>query len=255
MNPLLSDPVFYLCSILAVLVFGFGKGGFGGATGVLSVPLMTFAMPPQQAAAILLPILCVMDILTVKKYWGRWHRQNLIIMIPAAIFGIALGSLTFRMLSDDWIRVLVGIIATGFALYMWVGRKSEKSVAKPSVKKGRFWGMVSGFTSFGIHAGGLPAGIYLLPQRLPPTEFVATSVVLFAVINYVKLIPYFWLGQLSTANLLLSFILLPFAPIGIWLGFYLHDKISVQLFYRVVNFFLVLAGLKLLYEGIANLIA
>lgn len=254
MNTFLTDPVFYLCAIPAVLLFGLGKGGFGGAIGILSVPLMTFAMGPQQAAAILLPILCVMDLMAVKKFWGKWHRQNLIILIPAAIVGIVLGSLTFRLLSDGWVRFLVGSMALVFALYLWVSQNSGQHQSSPNAWHGRFWGMIAGFTSFGIHAGGPPTSIYLLPQRLSPTEFVATSAVLFAVINYVKLIPYFWLGQLGTTNLMASLILLPFAPVGIWLGFYFHDKVSVRVFYQIVYFFLALAGIKLVYEGLVRLI-
>ena len=255
MDPFLSDPFFYLCAIPAVLFFGLGKGGFGGAMGIVSVPLMSFVIAPPQAAAILLPILCVMDALAVKKYWGQWHRQNLIILLPAAMVGIALGAFTFHLLSDDWIRIMVGVIAVGFSGYLYIGSKYATQQAKPSPMQGRLWGTVAGFTSFGIHAGGPPVSIYLLPQRLPPKEFVATSALLFAGINYAKLIPYYWLGQLDTENVFASLILLPFAPVGVWLGFYLHDKVSVTSFYKVIYLFLILAGLKLLHDGITGLLA
>ncbi|MEJ2041651.1 MAG: sulfite exporter TauE/SafE family protein [Reinekea sp.] len=250
MPTLLTDSFFYLCAIPAVLIFGLSKGGFGGAIGILSVPLMAFSVSPPQAAAILLPILCAMDIIAIRKYWRRWHRKNLLILIPASIIGIVIGSLTFRYLSDAHIRILIGLLALGFSLYFWFGQSRADSGEKPSVSKGRFWGMVAGFTSFGVHAGGPPVSIYLLPQRLPPTEFVATTAALFGVINYTKLVPYFWLGQLTSANFLVSLVLLPLAPIGISLGYYLHDKIPVKTFYQVSYFFLMLAGIKLLYEGV-----
>ena len=54
---MLSDPWFYLLAIPAVLIYGIGKGGLGGALGILAVPMMALVIPPTQAAAILLPIL------------------------------------------------------------------------------------------------------------------------------------------------------------------------------------------------------
>ena len=82
---MLTDPGFYLASIPAVLLYGVAKGGFGGSIAILSVPLMALVMPPVQAAAILLPILVLMDALVVKTYWGVFDRSALKILLPAAL--------------------------------------------------------------------------------------------------------------------------------------------------------------------------
>ena len=76
-------------------------------------------------------------------------------------------------------------------------------------------GAAGGFTSFIAHAGGPPISIYLLRRPLDRTDFVATTVLLFAAINYVKLLPYGWLGQLSAENLATSLVLAPLAPVGV----------------------------------------
>lgn len=245
---LITDSFFYLCAIPAVLLFGLAKGGFGGAIGILSVPLMSLAVSPPQAAAILLPILCVMDLLALRKFWKSWHLENLKIMIPGAILGIGIGAFTFQFLTEAYVRILIGTLALGFALHFWL-KPQQTQAAGPNRIKGTLWSMLSGFTSFGIHAGGPPANVYLLPQRLTPRLFVGTNTVFFTVVNYVKLIPYFWLGQLDAANLVTSLALLPLAPIGIGLGYFLHKKISQVIFYRIVNSFLMLAGAKLIADG------
>jgi uncharacterized membrane protein YfcA len=249
---LITDVFFYSCAIPAVLIYGLAKGGFGGALGILAVPLMSLTVSPPQAAAILLPILCVMDILALRKYWGKWHLENLKIMIPGAALGIVIGAFTFRYLTEAHVRILIGAVAVVFALHFWL-KSAVTEASGTDRRKGTFWAMISGFTSFGIHAGGPPINVYLLPQKLSPTIFVGTNAVLFAVINYLKLIPYFWLGQLSASNLTTSLVLLPFAPIGIALGVWAHDKVSPKLFYKIVNVFLLFAGLKLLYDGIVML--
>ncbi|MEH6576961.1 MAG: sulfite exporter TauE/SafE family protein [Amphritea sp.] len=249
---MITDPFFFLCAIPAVLIFGMAKGGFGGAIGIVSVPLMALAISPPQAAAILLPILCVMDLLAIRKFWGAWHVENLRIMLPAAMVGIVLGALSFSYLSEAHVRLLIGALAMGFALTYWRGG-SVRPKTSPNRVKGTFWSTLAGFTSFGIHAGGPPVSVYLLPQKLHPTVFMGTCTLLFAVTNYIKLIPYFWLGQLNAGNLWTSLALLPLAPLGVGLGYYLHNKVSPELFYGIVNTFLMVTGLKLFYDGMIAL--
>ncbi|GGO86303.1 UPF0721 transmembrane protein [Marinobacterium nitratireducens] len=249
---MILDPFFLLCAIPAVLIFGIAKGGFGGSIGIVSVPLMAFAVSPLQAAAILLPILCVMDILAIRKFWRRWDADNLRIMLPAAILGVVIGTFTFKYLSEAHVRLLIGLLALGFALNYYRKRELQEG-RRPGAVAGTFWSMLAGFTSFGIHAGSPPVSVYLIPQKLHPSIFVGTCAVLFGVTNYVKLVPYFWLGQFSADNLLTSLMLLPLAPLGIWLGYRLHKKFSAKQFYGFFNFFLMIAGIKLIYDGLLTL--
>ena len=67
---LITDPLFYAAAIPAVLLFGISKGGFGGGLGTAAVPLMALVISPVQAAAILLPILCLMDLVALWKFRG-----------------------------------------------------------------------------------------------------------------------------------------------------------------------------------------
>ena len=245
---MINDPLFYFFAVPAVLIFGLAKGGFGNAIGVVAVPLMAMAVSPAKAAGILLPILCVMDWFAIRKFWGKWDLHNLVIMLPAAFAGVLLGTLTFSYLNDAHVRLIIGFLALAFALNFWL--KSNVSVKqKPNRIKGVFWSTIAGFTSFGIHAGGPPINFYLIPQKLHPTVFMGTCAVFFGVVNYVKLVPYFWLGQLESENLLTSLILLPLAPIGVSLGYYLHLRVSPQKFYQIFNFFLFVTGCKLAYDG------
>ena len=59
---ILTDPIFYAAAVPAVIIAGVSKGGFGGGLGIMTVPLMALVASPVQAAAIMLPILCAIDI-------------------------------------------------------------------------------------------------------------------------------------------------------------------------------------------------
>ena len=246
---MITDPLFYFFAVPAILIFGIAKGGFGNAIGVVAVPLMALAVSPLQAAAILLPILCVMDVFAIRKFWRQWDVTNIVIMLPAGCVGVLVGSLTFSYLNEGHVRLLIGLLALIFALNFWL--KSPGSIQKePDYIKGSFWSVIGGFTSFGIHSGGPPVNIYLLPQKLHPKVFMGTCAMFFWITNYVKLIPYFILGQLDSQNLQTSLVLLPLAPIGVGFGNYLHTRVSTQKFYNIFNFFLIITGCKLTYDGI-----
>ena len=249
---MITDPFFYLCAIPAILIFGMAKGGFGGGIAVVSVPLISLAISPVQAAAILLPILIVMDGVALWSFRGKWSRENLVIIIPGAIIGIAVGALSFRYLSEDMIRIMIGLISVAFFLNYWL---KHSSAQKQGINrtKGTFWGALAGFTSFGIHAGGPPISIYLLPQKMDKVVLMGTMAIFFAVVNVIKLIPYAWQGQFSRANLLTALVMMPLAPVGVRLGYFLLHKISERVVYKICYFFLFVVGLKLLFDGVMGL--
>ncbi len=245
----IGDPFFYVAAIPAMLIVGISKGGFAGSLGMIGVPLMTLVISPTQAAAIVLPILCTMDIMGLIAYRKTAHWRNLLCILPGAVIGIIIGAFSFSYLNDDYIRLLIGLIAVLFTLNHWLKLRPAKTDQGPSVSRGTFWGSLSGFTSFVAHAGGPPLQFYMLPQKINKTLFVGTSVWFFFVVNYVKLIPYTYLGQFSLENLSTSLVLAPLAPIGIWLGVKLHHLVPKELFYRIAYVLLFATGLKLLWDG------
>ena len=242
--------LFYIIAVPAVLVTGISKGGFGSGLGVLAVPAMALVVSPVQAAGVMLPILCVMDAVGIWNYRRSWDLPNMKIMVPAAVIGIVVGTLMFDYMNEQAIRLLIGSIALIFALDHWVGRRQAEP-AGTSVIKGGFWSAVAGFTSFVAHAGGPPMSVYLLPQRLDRALFVGTTVVFFTAVNYAKLLPYWWLGHLEAGNLMTSLVLMPLAPIRVWLGIWLRDKISPTIFYETCYVFLAIVGAKLVWDGLA----
>ena len=246
---LVYDPLFYLVSIPAVLLYGIAKGGFAGPLAIMGVPLMSLVISPLQAAAILLPILCLQDLISIYSYRRSFHLRNLLILVPAALIGIILGFFWFSYLSDNNIRLFLGSLAIIFSLnYFFFSRESAET--EVSLTRGSFWGAISGFTSFGIHAGGLPFNIYMLPQKLDHRVYVGTAAVFFGLVNLLKLYPYYLLDQLRIDNLTTSLFLMPFAPLGFYIGYKLTQKIDGERFYALTYSCLLIIGIKLFMDGI-----
>jgi uncharacterized protein len=250
---LISDPVFYLAAVPAILIFGISKGGFGGGLGIVAVPLMALVVSPLTAAAILLPILCLMDVFSLWAYRGRWSWPELQVLLPASLLGIAAGALSFGALTPAHIRLLLGGIAIVFTLLHW-SKQALQASQKPAPRGiGALAAAAAGFTSFVAHAGAPPVTMYLLRRNLDRTRFVATTVAFFALVNFVKLLPYTWLGQFDASNLATSLVLAPLAPLGIAIGVSLHKRVSEQLFFHIAWTLLFVIGIKLVYDGITGL--
>lgn len=246
----ITDPAFYLVAVPAVLITGVSKGGFGGGLGFVAVPLMALVIPPAQAVAVLLPILILMDGFGVHTYWREVDRGVLWVMLPGAAVGIAIGGLLFDLLDAQMMRLMVGVLAILFVAHHVVGVSTRREAPRPRPWFGVLCGGLSGFTSTIAHAGSPPAAIYLLPLRLDKTVFVASSIVFFAVVNLLKLVPYWLIGQFTSLNLATALVLAPLAPISMYLGVWLHHRIEQRRFMQLCYVLVALTGIKLITDGL-----
>jgi len=247
--PLITDPYFYAVTIPAVLLLGVSKSGFGAGFGSLAVPMMALAVSVPQAAAILMPVLLVMDILGMAAFRKDFDLQLLKFLIPFGLVGIVIGALLFKVLEAHTVAGLVGVFTLLFLAQRLLFPPKADS-APPPKWLGAILTATSGFTSFIAHAGGPPVNAYMIPLRLSPVKFTATMAFFFFVINLSKWIPYAWLGLLDGRNMATSLVLLPIAPIGVWVGVKLARRIKQALFYRLVYLGMFLTGTKLVWDAL-----
>ncbi|MBN8557990.1 MAG: sulfite exporter TauE/SafE family protein [Proteobacteria bacterium] len=247
MTPI-TDWSFYAVAIPAVLLLGVSKSGFGAGFGSLAVPLMALSVTVPQAAAILMPVLLVMDLLGIAAFRKDFDRALLRFLLPWGLLGIGIGTLTFQLLQPRWVAGIVGVFTLLF-LAQRLLFAPRAAAAPPPRWAGALLTVTSGFTSFVAHAGGPPINAYVIPLRLTPVRFTGTMAFFFCVINLAKWLPYAWLGLLDGRNLGTSLVLLPLAPIGVWAGVRIARRIDQRLFYRFVHLGMLLTGLKLAWDA------
>nr|WP_269152302.1 sulfite exporter TauE/SafE family protein [Xanthobacter oligotrophicus] len=226
------------------------KGGFTGLS-VLAQPILALAMSPIQAAAILLPVLIVQDVVSLYAYWRRWSVAELLRTLPAAVAGIVIGYLLAASVSDQAVALGIGLLSIAEA-----GRHAlSKGLKRPAGEAGRgsaaLWSAVAGFVSMIANAGGPPMMIYLLRRpRLSPEQFAATTAAFFSVVNWVK-VPFFLaLGQITGANLATSAVLLPVAVIATFAGVQLVRRVPADRFFGIIYLILAAVGAKLVVDGL-----
>jgi uncharacterized membrane protein YfcA len=242
-------PAFWFCAVLAVIIIGISKAGFGSGIGVVAAPLLTLTIPVTDAVGLLLPLLIITDVFSVTQYRMNFDRRSIKLLVPGAFLGVAVGAIFFSYFRSNQriLQLAIGLLALSFVVFQVFRAIILGMVEKrrPHAAEGILMGSIAGFTSTLAHAGGPPVIMYLLPQKLPRHLFVGTMVIFFAVVNLIKLIPYHSLGLLRVGNLMTVILLAPLTYVGVRLGIYLNRRFTDLWFNRVLYTILFLTGLQL----------
>lgn len=240
---------FWILAVTASLCVGLSKGGLP-ALGVLGVPILSLAISPVTAAGLLLPIFCVSDMFGLYAYRKNYDRRVILLICIGATAGVAFGWLTAHLVPEWLVTLLIGLIGAIFALNRLL-RPALGEARHARTAPGLFWGALTGFTSFISHAGAPPYQVYAMPLRMPKAVFAGTSTIIFAYVNGIKLIPYWFLGQLSAENLAVSAWLALPAVAAVFLGVWLVKIIPERLFFLLVTWGLLLISLRLIWQALA----
>ncbi|MEE3235604.1 MAG: sulfite exporter TauE/SafE family protein [Candidatus Latescibacterota bacterium] len=240
----------WFCATTAVVLMGIAKAGFGGGIGLIATPLLALVLPVSDAAALMLPLLIACDGFAVRHYIRSFDSRSIKRLLPGALVGVSVGTFFFTFFGnhEQILRVGLGVLALLFVMFQ-IGRNILLDAIKryqPGTVEGLLMGAFSGFTSTIAHAGAPPIIIYLLPQNLPRAQFVGTTVIFFALLNLIKVPPYWVLGLFHVDIFKLTLLLSPLAYIGVRFGVFLNKQFSDVWFNRVVYGLLVLTAIQLI---------
>lgn len=243
------DLVFYGMTAVVILLIGLSKGGLGGTLGGIATPLMALVMPADQVIGLLLPILMITDVFAVASHWRRWDNRLLLLLIPASLIGIALGTFFLTGVSELVLRRGLGVIVLLFVLYKFGEPRIRARLSySPRNWHGILAGSTAGFTSTLAHVGGPPIAIYLLIQDLSPRTFVATTAVYFAILNWLKVPSYLYADLIDVGQLRQIAGLLLLIPVGVLAGRWASTRIDKVAFERLVLVMLVITAMLLLFR-------
>lgn len=244
------DWTFWVVAVAAALCVGMGKGGMP-MVGMLSVPILSLKLPAVTAAGLLLPIYIVSDAFGLWAYRKAFDARVIVIMSAAMTLGVGLGWAAASLVPEQVVTLFVGIIGLVFAGNTLLRRRVMAEPRPARLVPGLFWGTIAGFTSFVSHAGGPPYQVYVQPLGLPKAVFAGTSTIAFAYVNAIKLVPYWFLGQLSPASLHVAVWLAVPASLAVFAGVRLVRVLPERLFFQLVTWALMVISLRLIWEGLS----
>jgi len=246
------DPSFFVISAIAVVFAGISKGGFGSGAAFVAAAILATIINPGQAIGIMLPLLMLMDVASLKPYWGKWLKKESFYLSLGGLPGVAIGAWFFSIANADTLLILIGAISLLFVFWQFA---QNRVWLHPNEKVLPAWcgivsGVAAGFTSFISHAGGPPAAIYLLSSNASKTQYQATTVIVFWIINIAKVLPYTFLGLFTIETIAIDLALAPFAILGVWLGIKGHHLIPERAFFLLTYILLFITGLRLIWVAI-----
>ena len=246
-----GSAVFWAVALTAVTLTGLSKGGFAGV-GAISTPMLALVMPPASAAALLLPILILQDMVGVWAFRRTIDRRILMIMLPGAALGIVAAALFASRAPQQAMMVTLGLISIAFGGFrLWGARPGAAAVASPGKGPvGFLLGIASGFSSQIAHAGQPPFQIWVLPQRLEANVLIGTSALYYAALNWMKLPAFALTGQFARVDLTRLLVLAPVSVATTLLGVWLVRRVEASRFYLFIFASMIGVGGLLLAEGL-----
>ncbi len=237
--------------LMAFTVLGaFVMSAFGIGGGVLMTPLFILFLPPKEGIAMLAPLMVLMSAMTLRQYWRQWNNFHIIVLLPAALLGIWIGTHLLAVCPPVYISKTVGVLAIIFGVAQGLG--VDRSELWNRLHPGTWWGvglgLSSGVSSGMAHAGGIVFSFYLLPNSATKEMFVASTVLLFVVTGLLKVGTYVAYEILTWPLFLLSLLLLPALILGSLLGKWTNRRLSNKQFVRLIAMLIVVMGLKLLLQ-------
>lgn len=219
---------------LSAFIIGLSKAGLKGID-MLNVTIMTIVFGGKASTGIVLPLLCVADILAVKYYHRHAQWPHVIKLMPWMIIGILIGVFVGKDLNEAIFRKMMATIIVLTVVIILV-IEFRKSMVIPNNKLFTAgMGLVSGFTTMLGNLAGAFSNIYFLAMRLPKNDFIGTGAWIFLLINLFKL-PFqvFYWNNITTTSLLTDLALVPFLVLGFWCGIRLVARIKDDLYRQVV---------------------
>lgn len=246
------DWSFFALAIPAVIFAGISKGGFGSGASFAGASILALILAPGEALGIMLPLLILIDLVTLKPYWRKWHWPTAKLLIFGCLPGVLIGTAVYSYTNDDVIRFFIGAMSVFFVLWQLArGRGLIKTAAgKLPDFVGLFAGTIAGFTSFVSHAGGPPVAVYLLSLGLTKTQYQSSTVLFFWIVNMLKAFAYGFLGIFTFDILMVDLALAPFAILGALIGVKAHHMVPEKLFFTITYVLLMLTGTKLIWDAL-----
>jgi hypothetical protein len=242
------EPGDWVLAAVAALIVGISKAGIGGL-GMLSVVIFAQIMPAKQATGMVLPLLCMGDLVGAAIYRRHAKWTHVWRLFPWTAAGVLIGYLALDRISEQQASMLIGGIVLSLAIMHLVRRRTAGHEAEHGAWFAPTIGVLAGFTTLVANAAGPLMAVYMLAMRLPKMDFVGTGAVFFLLLNLFKVPFMIHLGLINTTSFTLNLWLAPAVVAGAWLGRKLVMKIDQRSFENIALALSIVAGLNLLYRA------
>jgi len=219
--------IFFFCALL----IGMSKTGIANI-GTLTVPVFALLFGAKHSTGIVLPLLCMADLLAVIYYRKKFHRKLVLKPMPWALLGLVIALVLGHLVPESGFRAMMSAcILLGIGMMFATGRTEKLEAITASRWFAPIIGLVLGFSTMIGNAAGPILTVYLLAMRLPKFAFVATGAWFIMILNYLKIpLQVFVWDNISLSGILLDLTALPFILLGGFIGIRIVDVLPERQF-------------------------
>lgn len=242
-----SGPAQWTILVLCAIIIGMSKTGIQGIT-TLSIPVLAMAFGGKPSTGIILPMLCMADIMAVTYYRRDAQWKYIFRLLPSAIAGFFVALAVDKLIpADEFKRLMALCILAGIVVMFWTERVGKENAVSSAWWYGPLFGLMGGFTTMIGNAAGPIMSVYLLSMRLPKNSFVGTSAWFFLIVNLLKVpLQIFAWENITWTTFTVDLMLLPAIGVGALLGIWLVKRLPESKYRQMIIWLTVLSTAMLL---------
>ena len=220
---------------VAALCIGLSKTGVQGLM-LLVVPYMAMAFGAKASTGVILPMLCMADIVAVAYYKRIADWKVVAKLLPTAVLGFLLAILVDRLIPTEGFRQLMGwTLALALAVMLWSELYGKENRWLKKWWYSALFGLLGGFTTMIGNAAGPVMSVYLLSMRKEKMEYIGINAWFFLVVNLLKVpLQIFVWENISWSSFSLNLLMLPIIGVGAWLGIRVVKLLPERAFRRFI---------------------
>ncbi len=221
---------------IAALSIGMSKTGVQGIM-LMIVPLMAMAFGAKESTGVILPMLCMADIIAVAYYKRIADWKIVAKLLPTAILGFFLAIGVDSMIPGGQFRQLMGwTLMLALAVMIWSEIFGKENRWMKKWWYSAIFGLLGGFTTMIGNAAGPVMSVYLLSMRKEKMEYIGINAWFFLVVNLLKvpLQAFVW-DNITWDSLILNLSILPVIGIGALIGIRIVKLLPERVFRRFIQ--------------------
>lgn len=220
---------------VAALCIGLSKTGVQGLM-LLVVPYMAMAFGAKASTGVILPMLCMADIVAVAYYKRIADWKVVAKLLPTAVLGFFLAIFVDRLIPTEGFRQLMGwTLALALAVMLWSELYGKENRWLKKWWYSALFGLLGGFTTMIGNAAGPVMSVYLLSMRKEKMEYIGINAWFFLVVNLLKVpLQIFVWENISWSSFSLNLLMLPIIGVGAWLGIRVVKLLPERAFRRFI---------------------
>lgn len=227
---------------IAALSIGMSKTGVQ-AIMLMIVPLMAMAFGAKESTGVILPMLCMADIIAVAYYKRIADWKVVAKLLPTAILGFFLAIGVDNMIPNGQFRQLMGwTLVLALIVMIWSEIFGKENRWMKKWWYAAIFGLLGGFTTMIGNAAGPVMSVYLLSMRKEKMEYIGINAWFFLVVNLLKvpLQAFVW-DNITWDSLQLNLVMLPVIGIGSLVGIRIVKLLPEKIFRRFIQIVTILS--------------